>query len=109
MFELVVLLVVVAPPFLAYAARNTAGWWIPGFALLVGGVIPFGLLEDTHGDIGGIGALGNGVLVIMGLALLAYGLLLLAITFATRAALRRRQPRPSLPVATLVAGDVNGP
>jgi len=109
MFGLFVLTVVLAPPLLAYACRNTAGWWIPGFALLVGGTIPFGFLEDTHGDVGGIGAMGNGILVIMGFALMAYGLLLLAITFGVRAALRRRQPPPRIPVATVVAGDVNGP
>jgi len=107
MFELVVLLVVLSPPILAYCVRRTAGWWIPGIALVFGGLIPFGFLENAHGEEGAITAVGNGVLAIMGFGLVAYGLVLLAITYGARVALQRRQVRQPLPPATLLAGDVN--
>jgi hypothetical protein len=100
------LLIAIAPAILTYALRRTVLFWLPGAALIVLGLVAFGSMSDTHGDVGGIGAMANGVMAIAGMIALGYAALCLALGGLARSrASRSRQsvpPRVELPPATVV-------
>jgi hypothetical protein len=106
MDALILLAVVLGPPVLGVALRKTRLFWLPGIALIALGFWSFASMTDTHGDVGGIAALGNGIAAIAGVTLCGYGLLCLVVGgFAYRRALRTSDmhaPPVELPPAILV-------
>ena len=62
---------------LAFVLGRTRAWWVPGAVLVIGALVMFGSMEDTTGDAGGIGALGNGVLALGSIGLGFVGVLLI--------------------------------
>lgn len=72
-------LVAMILPVIAIMLRRTWAWWLPGALLVVGMFITFGLIEPPEDDIGGIGALANGVLVLAALGLGALSLISFAL------------------------------
>lgn len=92
---------------LAYALRGTAGWWVPGTILVVVALLTFGMMSSGGGDVGGMGALANGVLGIGGAGLLLAGLLAFAVAGsgpakATASATKATEPAVPLASATVV-------
>ena len=77
--------------------------WVPGTLLMVGACVTFGVIPPVHDDIGGMGALANGVLTLVALGTFFYGLLLLVTGCVLSPKSERRQASP-LPVATVVSG-----
>jgi hypothetical protein len=105
--EALLLLIAIAPAILTYALRRTALFWLPGAALVVLGIVAFGSISDTHGDVGGIGAMANGVMAIAGMLALGYaGLCLLLGGIAYGRASRSRRGIPQhveFPTATVIS------
>jgi hypothetical protein len=101
------LLIAIAPAILTYALRRTRLFWLPGAALVVLGIVAFGSMSDTHGDVGGIGAMANGVMAIAGMLAFGYAALCLVLGgLASGRASRSRQGVPlpvEFPPATVVS------
>lgn len=77
--------VLVLPIVLAYFVRTTRWWWAPPLIpWATAGVLVSMQDHDHPGDVGGIGAFGNGILVLGALGLVAYGAILLLVTHLTR-------------------------
>ena len=73
------------PIVLAYLLRATRAWWLPGLLPWVGAVALYSKRDLDHpGDVGGLGAFGNGVLVLGALGLVLYGIVLLVTTYVVR-------------------------
>lgn len=101
--------VLVLPGVLTAALRRTVMFWLPGTALIILGFVAFGSMSDTHGDVGGLNAMANGVLALAGIGAIVYGLVcLVAGAFGyTRSSRRPNVHRPwplpvQLPPATVV-------
>jgi hypothetical protein len=106
MFSAFVLAVVFAPPILSFLLRKTLVWWLPSFALCIGGAICVTQLDTkSHDEAGVLAGLGNFMMLVTAGALVLYGIVLLLITAAARRSVRRPTPPPppQLPVATVVA------
>jgi hypothetical protein len=99
---LIVLVIFVPLILLAFTARTRFAL-IPGVLVIIGACATFGMIEPVHDNIGGIGALANGVMAVAAIGLSIYGLILLAIGGRLYRKPERRQVSP-LPVATAVAG-----
>lgn len=84
-------LVAILLPFGARALRQTRIWWMPGALLFVGAIAMFGQTESTHGDVGGMQALANGVLMLTGIGLSV----LSVIALASAAGLAQGGPQPN--------------
>src|SRR5437868_4818174 len=67
----------VLPGVLTAALRRTVMFWLPGTGLLILGFVAFGSMSDTHGDVGGLNAMANGVLALAGIGAIVYGLVCL--------------------------------
>ena len=108
--EGLLLLIAIAPAILTYALRRTAVFWLPGAALVVLGIVAFSWISDTHGDVGGMTAMANGVAMIAGVSALAYAALCLLLGgIAYGRASRSRQgipqgipPYGEFPTATVI-------
>ena len=74
---LIIIAVLILPGVLTSALRRTVLFWLPGVGLLILGFIVYGSISDTHGDTGGVVALGNGFAALGGIASIGYGLLCL--------------------------------
>lgn len=82
---LLVFAVVVVPIAVAYFVRTTRWWWTPPLIPWAAAAVLYSMQDHDHpGDVGGIGAFGNGVLVLCALGLALFGAILLAITGMTR-------------------------
>lgn len=94
-------------PFGARALRRTRIWWMPGSLLFIGAIAVLGQTESTHGDVGGMQALANGVLTLTGIGLGILSLLAFALGGWSRFLGAAKDPLPSgqLPVATVVTPD----
>lgn len=95
---LVIVVVLFAPPFLVSALRKTALWWVPGVALAVLGCVVIGSIKDTHGDVGGVAAMGNGFAAIGGMLLFGYAILCFAVPAIGRHRAMTPRPAPQEPV-----------
>ncbi len=100
---LVIVLVLFVPLAFLVVLRRTRFAWLPGVLLIAGAFVLFAMIEPVHDDVGGIGALGNGVMALAAIGGGTYGLVLLAIG-ASLSGKRRRPQMVTLPVATVVAG-----
>ncbi len=94
LFEIVVL-IILASPLIAFALRRTGFGLIPGSLLMFGAVLLLVTIRPVHDDVGGIGALGNGIQAIGGIAIGLWGL----ISFALGRPRSRKPAVPALPVA----------
>ena len=82
-----------APILLAYLLRPTRIWWLPGVLPWAGAVFLYSKRNLDHpGDVGGIGAMANSILVLGALGLVLYGVVLLVTTYLVRRA-RRAEDR----------------
>ncbi|HEY0476523.1 MAG TPA: hypothetical protein VGD37_03315 [Kofleriaceae bacterium] len=102
---LVIVIVLFAPALLLGWLRKTLLWWTPGAALAILGLVAFGSVSDTHGDVGGVAAMGNGVVVIGGMCLLGYALVCLVVGARGQRGAREPALRPvpvELPPAVVV-------
>ena len=105
---LVIVLVLFVPLLLLAFTSRTQWSLLPGILVFAGACLTFGLIEPVHDDIGGMGALANGVLTLAAIGLSIYGVILLAVG----AKLYRKPNRPqpsSLPVATAITGVTRHP
>lgn len=102
---LIVLVIFVPLVLLAFTARTRFAL-IPGVLVIIGACVTFGMIQPVHDDVGGIGALANGVLAVASVGLAIYGLILLALGGRLYRKRERRHESP-LPVATAVAGVDN--
>jgi hypothetical protein len=100
---LVIVLVLFVPLLLLAFTSRTQWSLLPGILVIVGACVTFGLIEPVHDDIGGMGALANGVLTLAAIGLSIYGVILLAVGAKLYRKPERRQPT-TLPAATVVAG-----
>jgi hypothetical protein len=98
LIPLAVVVAVVAPLVLAIWLRRTPVFWLPAIPPVVLGLVAFGSITEIHGDVGGVGALANGVMWLGGMCLLGYGALCLAVgTYGYRRARQQRPAPPQLP------------
>ena len=92
--------------FTAWVLRGTRAWWIPGAVLLFAAVMMMTLISSAGGDVGGVGALGNTVVTLGFMGLLAMSLAAFAIGGGGRAkpvaSTAEQVPEPELPLATVV-------
>lgn len=90
---------------LAWAVRGTRAWWIPGALLLFAAVMTVSLISGTGGDVGGIGALANGIVTLGFMGLLFLSLVAFVIGGAGRATASKQAP-PAEPEVTLATATV---
>ena len=88
---------------LAFALGRTRGWWVPGVLVMVAAAVLFAAIEDTGGDVGGVGALGNGVLALAAIGLGAVGLVLVVFGAVRRATVMQLEAATSSPPAEPLA------
>jgi len=78
-------LALVVPIVLAYVLRGTAWWWLASVLPWIGAAILVTMVDHDHpGDVGGIGAFGNGILYLGAIGLASYGAILLAMAYVAR-------------------------
>jgi hypothetical protein len=106
--EGLILIAVVLPGVLTAALRRTVVFWLPGTGLIILGLVAFGSLSDTHGDVGGVTAMANGLVTLAGIGAIVYGLICLVVgaTSYTRSSrspdVHRPWPPVELPPASVV-------
>jgi hypothetical protein len=94
---------VFALPFIAGALKRTPAWWVPGAVLLLGAVAMLTQMEDTHGDVGGVGAMDNGITFIGSCIVTIVGLIALRVGAGNAAFRRARaEERQALVTAKVV-------
>ena len=99
----VLALVLLVPLLLLAFTARTRFSWLSGTLVLVAACAIFATIKPVHGDVGGIGALGNGLATIAAVGLSIFGLVLFVVGCLLGPKRERRQPS-TLPVATAVAG-----
>lgn len=105
---LILFAVLVLPGVLTAALRRTVVFWLPGAGLLILGFVAFGSMSDTHGDVGGITAMGNGFAALAGIGAIVYGLICFVVGASgyARSAPRPNVHRPSPPPVELPPASV---
>lgn len=92
---------------LSLTLSSTKAWWVMGALLLVGAAAIFLSIRPVEDDIGGIGAMGNGIAAIGAIVLGMLGTIVLVLSAWARNGFLVRQkgkqtPAVELPRATVV-------